>query len=71
MHSMDPDEITISENLLAEHEDPLYKRQVASGIAGIKTYYESKFIEQGMKIHYLAFRLEKDKTISHGWEKAE
>ncbi len=71
MHSMDPDEITVSKNLLAEHEDPSYKRHVASGIVTIKTYYESKFMELGMRIHYLAFRLEKDKIISHGREKAE
>ena len=71
MHSMDPDEITVSENILAEHGDPLYKRETASGILSIRTHYESKFMEQGMKINYLAFRLEKDKPISHGWEKAE
>lgn len=71
MHSMDPDGITVSEKLLAELEDPLNKRKASSGIISIKTYYESKFMEMGMKIHYLAFRLEKEKFIRHGWEKAE
>lgn len=71
MHSMDPDEITVSENLLNALGDQLYKREAASGILSIKTYYESKFLEQGMKINYLAFRLEKNKFIRYGWEKAE
>lgn len=71
MHSMDPDEITVSENILTEPGNPSHKRETASGILSIRTHYESKFMEQGMKINYLAFRLEKDKLISHGREKAE
>lgn len=32
----------------------------------IKTYYETRFLKEGMKITYLAFRLNKDKIITNG-----
>ena len=71
MHSMDPDEITVSDNIITEQSDPYHKKKAASGILSINTYYESKFAGMGMKIHYLAFRLEKDKFIRNGREKPE
>ena len=49
--------------------EPGNEETVSKGILSIKTHYESKFMEKGMKINYLAFRLEKEKTIRHGWEK--
>jgi tRNA (guanine-N7-)-methyltransferase len=49
--------------------EPVYMEQISARILSIKTHYELKFLEKGLKINYLAFRLEKDKFISHGWEK--
>jgi len=71
MNSMDPEKMTSSDNIISSRVDPSYKKQTASGILSIKTHYETIFLEQGLKINYLAFRLEKGKFISHGWEKAE
>jgi tRNA (guanine-N7-)-methyltransferase len=71
MHSMNPDEMTVSNDIVSSPGDSVYKNQAASGILSIKTYYETKFLEQGKTINYLAFRLEKNKFISHGWEKTK
>jgi hypothetical protein len=48
-----------------------YEVSVTEGILSIKTHYETRFLEQGMTINYLAFRLEKNKSVCYGWEKAE
>lgn len=40
-----------------------------TGILSIRTHYENMFVEKGLKIHYLAFRLERDKIISYGPQK--
>lgn len=50
-------------------DDQSYQINASINILSIKTHYELKFIEKGMNISYLAFRLAKNKTISHGWEK--
>jgi tRNA (guanine-N7-)-methyltransferase len=50
----------------ADHD---YRTRASNSILSIKTHYELKFIEKGLKIFYLAFRLTKDKIIRHGWEK--
>jgi len=71
MNSMDPEKMTISDSIISSRADPSYKKQTASGVLSIKTHYETIFLEQGLKINYLAFRLERDKFLSHGWEKAE
>jgi tRNA (guanine-N7-)-methyltransferase len=71
MHSMKPDEMTVSDNIISSPEDPVYKGQAVSGVLSIKTHYETKFMEQGKTINYLAFRLKKDKFISYGWKKTK
>lgn len=43
--------------------------ELTGRILSIRTHYEKKFLEEGLKINYLAFRLEKEKNISYGWEK--
>lgn len=42
--------------------------ETADRIIGIKTHYEEMFLKQGLKINYLAFRLEKEKHISYNPE---
>lgn len=69
MHSMNPDDIFVSDKIYSDPTDPVYKSRIASGILSIRTYYETKFLERGKSINYLAFRLEKAKFISYGWEK--
>lgn len=69
MDSIRRGKIIVPCNLYSIPYDPVYTEQTSAGILSIKTHYESKFMEKGMKINYLAFRLEKDKFISHGWEK--
>jgi tRNA (guanine-N7-)-methyltransferase len=71
MNSMDPNEITVAEYIISSHRDPAYQNHAFSGILSIKTHYETIFLKQGKTINYLAFRLEKDKAISHGWEKTD
>jgi tRNA (guanine-N7-)-methyltransferase len=71
MHSLSTDQLPLSESILSVWETPLSRNETATRILSIRTHYEKKFMEQGMKINYLAFRLEKNKTISHGWEKTE
>ena len=69
MDSMRHEKIIVPCNLYSVPYDPVYMEQTSAGILFVKTHYESKFMEKGMKINYLAFRLERDKFISHGWEK--
>jgi tRNA (guanine-N7-)-methyltransferase len=38
-------------------------------VLSIKTHYETGFLKEGLPINYMAFRLEKEKNISYGWEK--
>ncbi len=71
MHSMNPDELIVSEEIITSPGNPVFQNQAISGILSIKTHYEAKFMEQGKTINYLAFRLGKDKFIRHGWEKTE
>ncbi len=42
---------------------------VTDSILTIRTHYEKIFLEEGLKINYLAFRLEKEKIIYDGWKK--
>lgn len=69
MDSMNPDDMIVSDNIYSHMADPLNKGTIASGILSIRTFYETKFLDQGKTINYLSFRLEKDKFISYGWEK--
>ena len=64
-------ELTLSDEIISSPGNPVYQNQAISGILSIKTHYEAKFLEQGKTINYIAFRLEKDRFISHGWEKTE
>lgn len=41
----------------------LYSEPPENEILNIRTHYEYLFLKQGLKINYLAFRLEKNKTI--------
>jgi len=43
--------------------DDLYHSGIADEILSIRTFYESQFLEEGMKINYLAFRLPADREI--------
>jgi tRNA (guanine-N7-)-methyltransferase len=69
MDLMRQGKISVPGNLYTFPDDPVYMERTSEGILSIKTHYESKFLEKGLKINYLSFRLKKDKFISHGWEK--
>jgi tRNA (guanine-N7-)-methyltransferase len=43
--------------------DDLYNSPVYNDVLLIKTFYEQQFLEQGMSIKYLAFRLNSDITV--------
>ncbi len=68
MDSMRRDDIPVPCSLCPDPHDNDYINRISPGIHSIKTHYELKFMEKGLKINYLAFRLEKNKNISHGWE---
>lgn len=45
----------------------LYNERKEDDILSIKTHYENQFLSEGLKIHYMSFRLRKDTIISNGW----
>ena len=44
--------------------DNLYSSGMEDKILGIKTFYERQYLEQGINIHYLKFRLPAEKEIT-------
>jgi len=71
IHSMSTNDLEVFCNMLPYNDDPRNKNRASAGILSIRTYYETKFLEKGHTINYLAFRPEKNKKVSHGWEKTE
>mgnify|MGYP006302084811 CR=1 FL=1 len=49
---------------IIQHTDDLYGSGMADEILSIRTFYESQFLEEGKKIHYLSFRLPREVTIT-------
>jgi tRNA (guanine-N7-)-methyltransferase len=47
----------------------LYSEYLPDDILSIKTHYEKIFLKDGLKINYLSFRLDKQKTVEDGPEK--
>lgn len=43
--------------------EDLYASDITGPVRDIQTYYEKQFLEQGLKIHYLAFKLDHAKEI--------
>lgn len=43
----------------------LYSEKIVDNILSIRTHYEKIFLDAGLKINYLAFRLEKEKIIGN------
>jgi len=43
--------------------DDLYSEKISDDILSIRTHYEQLFLKSGLKIKYISFHLEKDKTI--------
>jgi len=56
--------------LIAETDD-LYSGNICNDTLSIKTHYETMFLKEGIKIKYLAFRLDKSKIITNGLPKQE
>ena len=46
--------------------DDLYSDSILNETLSIRTYYETKFLKEQMKITYLSFRLDKEKIITNG-----
>ena len=46
--------------------DDLYSGNILNDTLSIKTYYETMFLKEQMKITYLSFRLDKAKSITNG-----
>jgi len=68
MHTMEPGLIPMSEDIISTIDSESLTT-VRTSIRDLRTHYETMFMEKGMKINYLAFRLERDKFIRHGWGK--
>jgi tRNA (guanine-N7-)-methyltransferase len=62
------EEISALENSLSHTGEPA---QFFENILSINTHYEKLFLQKGMKITYLAFRLNREKLSSYGEETAE
>ena len=46
----------------------LYSENLTDDTLSIRTHYETIFLKEGMKINYLAFKLDKEKNITNGQE---
>jgi tRNA (guanine-N7-)-methyltransferase len=55
--------------IFLKDEKAFYDNEISNSIFSIRTFYEKMFLEEGLKICYLAFRLKKDKTIRDEWER--
>jgi len=71
MHTMQLKKIIVPTDIYSFPSNPEYKERTSNAILSIKTHYELKFMEEGMKIYYLAFRLSKNKLICYGREKTK
>jgi tRNA (guanine-N7-)-methyltransferase len=71
MHSMRLNDLVISGNLYPRNGQPGFKEHISDEILSIRTHYETKFLEKGMSINYLAFRLEKNKSICNECERTK
>lgn len=49
----------------------LYADMPGNEILSIRTHYEAQFLKEGLKINYLAFRLDRTKKIEDGTQKRE
>jgi tRNA (guanine-N7-)-methyltransferase len=58
-------------NVYSDTDKAGSKDQILDRILSIRTHYEAGFLKEGLTINYLAFRLKKDKSICHGWEKTK
>ena len=56
--------VVLHNNLeLVDSTDDLYDADFPDDILSIKTHYENLFLQKGLKINYLTFRLDKDKLL--------
>ena len=51
--------------------DSVEEKSTPDKILSIKTHYETIFLNKGLKINYLSFRLEKEKIIENALQKAQ
>lgn len=56
-------------NVFADSNKNENIEEVLNKILSIKTFYETGFLKEGMTINYLVFRLDKNRFISHAWDK--
>jgi tRNA (guanine-N7-)-methyltransferase len=71
MHSMHLNDLKLSGNVYPLDSESGFNENISAGILSIRTHYEAKFLEKGMSINYLAFRLEKNKLICYEWERTK
>jgi tRNA (guanine-N7-)-methyltransferase len=51
--------------------DDLYSENLSDDILSIKTHYEKIFLNEGLKINYISFNLDKEKIIEDALQKAK
>ncbi len=44
----------------------LHNKKIENDILSIRTHYENLYLKEGLKIHYLSFRLDKNRIIENG-----
>lgn len=71
LHLVDPAGFYLSEKMIRGNNDPGFRARIASAILKIRTHYEEMFLEKGLTINYLVFRLAKGKTVFNGWENSK
>lgn len=54
-------------NFFSKLDLPGNNETAAEKVLSIRTFYETRFLEEGRKINYLAFRLDKNKPVHEYW----
>jgi tRNA (guanine-N7-)-methyltransferase len=71
LHSESGASLTALKKVYLNMKGPSSVYDFPEKILSIRTFYEEGFMKEGLAINYLAFRLDKNKAICHGWEKTE
>jgi len=55
-------------NFFSKLDLPGNNEEMADKVLSIRTFYETRFLKEGRKINYLAFRLDKNKPVHENWK---
>jgi len=56
---------------IIDETNDLYKSSILNETLSIKTYYENQFLEKGMNINYISFKIPRDQVICEPYEEQD